>query len=219
MSTQTSMLEEPARFACLMADWPWPERGGGKIKRGADRHYDLVGKPTDAPAVLALKMAHIVRDSGLWLPAENAHAWFWYTDNYLEHALELMRALGFRYVRTFLWIKIADGHEKAEHDEALRMGIGQYGRGCHEGMLFGVRGRGQAPDVWTGNRAVRSVFHAPHVLDAKGKRVHSAKPPDSYDLIERVSLGPRVEFFARSERPGWLSWGNEATIAGIKDES
>ena len=29
-------------YRTLYADPPWPERGGGKIKRGADRHYALM---------------------------------------------------------------------------------------------------------------------------------------------------------------------------------
>jgi hypothetical protein len=29
-------------YRCILADPPWLERGGGKIKRGADRHYPLL---------------------------------------------------------------------------------------------------------------------------------------------------------------------------------
>ncbi len=194
-------------WRCLLLDPPWAERGAGKIKRGADRHYGLVGKLGDVDPI-----RKVIVGSGLWTPAPNAHAWCWYTDTFLRDALELVRLLGFRYVRTFVWVKTGAELDEDENpdDGDLRMGIGQYGRGCHEGMLFAVRGEGQASEVWTGDRAVRSVFHAPHVLDGHGKRKHSAKPPKSYDLIERVSRGPRVEFFARSGRKGWRAWGNEA---------
>lgn len=30
------------KYKTIYADPPWPERGGGKIKRGADRHYPLM---------------------------------------------------------------------------------------------------------------------------------------------------------------------------------
>ena len=30
------------KYKTIYADPPWPEYGGGKIKRGADRHYDLM---------------------------------------------------------------------------------------------------------------------------------------------------------------------------------
>jgi len=29
-------------YRCIYLDPPWPERGGGKSKRGADRHYDTL---------------------------------------------------------------------------------------------------------------------------------------------------------------------------------
>ena len=30
------------RYKTILADPPWPEHGGGKSKRGADRHYPLM---------------------------------------------------------------------------------------------------------------------------------------------------------------------------------
>jgi len=30
------------KYRTIYADPPWPECGGGKIKRGADRHYKLM---------------------------------------------------------------------------------------------------------------------------------------------------------------------------------
>ena len=30
------------RYHTIYADPPWKERGGGRIKRGADRHYPLM---------------------------------------------------------------------------------------------------------------------------------------------------------------------------------
>jgi N6-adenosine-specific RNA methylase IME4 len=39
---------------------------------------------------------------------------------------------------------------------------------------------------------------------------HSEKPAAFYDLVEDVSVGPRLELFARRQRLGWDTWGNEA---------
>lgn len=211
-------------YRCLLMDPPWAERGGGQIKRGADRHYDLAGKLGDVRPIV-----RAIRDSGSFTPAENAHLWCWYTDTFLEDALVLVRELGFRYVRTFVWVKtsgvitppwaLAQGQQIIHvNDSDLRMGIGQYGRGCHEGIIFAVRGKGQDESVWSGARDVRSCFHAPHPTDDAGKRIHSRKPTASYELIERVSLGPRVEFFARVARPGWSVWGNQAPEGDRDDD-
>ncbi len=45
------------------------------------------------------------------------------------------------------------------------------------------------------------------------KREHSRKPDEQYAIIEACSPGPRIELFARGERPAWVSWGNEADAA------
>jgi N6-adenosine-specific RNA methylase IME4 len=39
---------------------------------------------------------------------------------------------------------------------------------------------------------------------------HSAKPEAFLDDVERVSPGPYVELFARRDRLGWDTWGNES---------
>jgi N6-adenosine-specific RNA methylase IME4 len=39
---------------------------------------------------------------------------------------------------------------------------------------------------------------------------HSAKPEAFLDLVEQVSPEPRLELFARRQRLGWDTWGDEA---------
>lgn len=39
---------------------------------------------------------------------------------------------------------------------------------------------------------------------------HSAKPEAFQDVVESVSPGPYLELFARRQRLGWHSWGNQA---------
>ncbi len=111
------MLSNIAKqYTTIYADPPWPEYGGGKIKRGADRHYPLM-------TVKEIKKLP-VQD----ITAENAHLYLWVTNNYLPAGLEVMQAWGFRYVTTITWAKD-------------RMGLGQYFRGMTEHCLFGVKGK------------------------------------------------------------------------------
>lgn len=188
-----------ALWRTAQLDPPWEERGGGG--RGAQEHYPLM----DVDAI-----ERTILDSGLWRPDADAHLYCWYTDNFLPDALQLVQRLGFRYVRTFIWVKLArDGVGFGTEAAAeLRIGLGQYARGAHEGMLFAVRGRGMAPEVMTERRDIRSVFFAP-VPSERGARIHSRKPDAAYELIEARSRGPYHEFFARRCRAGWASWGNE----------
>ena len=188
-------------FIATLMDPPWNESGGGRIKRGADRHYPLI------------KSREGIRDtilqSGVWNPAQDAHLWMWVTNNFLLDGGWLFGELGFRYVTNFVWTKPG------------RMGIGQYGRGCHELLLFGVRGSGYKasavypighPKAGKMRRNVRTDFLAgiPRPKDDDGKIVHSRKPFDQYTLIDlRTAPGPRLEMFARRPHPGWVAWGNE----------
>jgi N6-adenosine-specific RNA methylase IME4 len=192
-------------FSTILIDPPWPERGAGKIKRGADRHYDLLSV-ADIPRVILT--------CPLYRPAPNAHLYFWATDNYLDRAMLIMKDIGFRYIRTLPWIKMRDEFSKeaalkrgavAKAEAQLQIGLGQYFRGASELLLFGVRGKGK--EVCTDRRDICNVIIAP-----RGR--HSAKPVKAYERIEARSKGPYLEMFARSNRPGWTSWGNEAPSVG-----
>jgi N6-adenosine-specific RNA methylase IME4 len=102
-------------YSTIYADPPWPERGGGKIKRGADRHYDL------------MSINEIMNMPVRSIAAAHAHLYLWATNNFLHDAIHVMKAWGFRYVTAITWAKD-------------RIGLGQYFRGQTEHCLFGVRG-------------------------------------------------------------------------------
>jgi N6-adenosine-specific RNA methylase IME4 len=203
---------DDGRFRTLWADPPWLERGGGKIKRGADRHYGLL--PTrEIPKVM--KGARDEAGQPLWLPASDAHLYLAVTNNFLPAGLWVMAELGFRFVTNLAWTKMTQGTEldDVELEELrTRQGPGQYFRGEHELVLFGVRGKGLAPSVCTDRRDLGTAILAKHVIGFDGKRVHSAKPPAIYERIEARSKGPYLELFARSLRPGWVSWGNDPKV-------
>lgn len=106
------------KYKTIYADPPWWESGGGKIKRGADRHYPLM-KTSEIIA-----MADMINK----LTDENCHLYLWATNNHLIDAFDVMKAWGFRYVTMITWVKD-------------RAGLGQYYRGLSEHCLFGVKGR------------------------------------------------------------------------------
>lgn len=188
-------------YQTIYADPPWNEAGGGKIKRGADRHYPLM----KARDICALPVSS-------WA-APDCHCYVWVTNNFLPDGLLVLAAWGFRYVTKIDWFKgpVAHGDEPLTDtkagvmDDFLALGIGQYFRGCTESCLFGVRGNVPYQFLPNGKRAQgKTGFHAP-----RGE--HSEKPEKMRQMIERVSLGPRLEMFARRPVPGWDVWGNEAS--------
>lgn len=193
----------PCHYQCLLVDPPWPEHGGGKIKRGADRHYPLMS----VREIAALPVGE--------LAADDAHLWLWATGNYLADAIDCGRAWGFRYVNFRPWVK---AHSYQTDDGGVRIltepevicfegsrlvtmpqtpGLGQYMRCDAEILLLFVRGKLPLPSY-----KPRQTIYAP-----RGR--HSAKPACVYADIERMSPGPRLEMFARARREGWAAWGNE----------
>jgi hypothetical protein len=90
----TDLFNRGPEYRCISMDPPWAERGGGKIKRGADRHYPLMDK---------VQILGALKSSGKINPAEHAHLWCWYTDNFLPDALWLIHELGFVFKRQYIW--------------------------------------------------------------------------------------------------------------------
>ena len=122
MQMKTRTKPQPRIFNVVSLDPPWPESGGGKIKRGADRHY---------PLLPVAKIPGVILDSGVFNMAENAHMYMWATSNYLMHAGWVIEQIGFRYVACVPWIKTGK-----------KAGLGQYFRGKAEYLLFAVKGKG-----------------------------------------------------------------------------
>lgn len=186
-------------YRTILADPPWPEHGGGKSKRGADRHYPLMS----VRRIKALPVGD--------LAAADAHLWVWATSNHLDDAIDCGRAWGFRFIGCRPWVKaemvaarlLATEEDPEAYTQVIELqrpqkpGLGQYMRCDAEFLLLFARGQAMVPAF-----KPRQTIYAP-----RGR--HSAKPACVYADIERMSPGPRLEMFARARREGWAAWGNE----------
>lgn len=160
-------------------DPPWPEQGGGKIKRGADRHYSLM----PVKDIMALPIGELADPEG-------CHLYCWTTNNYLPAALECIQMWGFEYITTITWLKD-------------RVGLGQYYRGLTEHCLLASTKKRLPYKMADGKRCQGVTgFSEP-------KTIHSRKPDSMRNMIEWVSYAPRIELFAREHHAGWDVWGNE----------
>lgn len=188
----------PPRFRCIASDSPWQERGGGKIKRGADRHYGLLS----VDAIVDVHREYFAQVGGP--DPTGCLLWLWVTSNFLPEGLEVMRRLGFEYVTQLVWVKTTTTGKP-------HVGLGQRTRQRHEPLLLGRMGRVDVPEpgdrphsvIETGAIDIDDV-----VVAARGR--HSEKPAEAYARIERACPGPRLEIFGRAARPGWTVVGNEA---------
>jgi N6-adenosine-specific RNA methylase IME4 len=174
------------RYGCILADPPWPLRGGKNGKSGwsksvsPDVHYPLLSVDEISSLPVQTQLA-----------APNAHLWLWVPNCMLEQGLAVMHAWGFRYSNNVAWVKTG------------APGLGQRIRTMHELCLLGLRGRTPYPRQVDGKRIqIYSTFVAP-----RGE--HSAKPPEMRRMIERISPPERIELFARERVPGWDAFGNQ----------
>ncbi len=174
------------RFGAMLADPPW--RFTNRTGKMAPEHRRLSRygtMTTEEIAALPVEPA----------AALTAHLYLWVPNALLPDGLAVMRAWGFAYKTNIVWHKVRrDGGSDGR-------GVGFYFRNVTELLLFGVRGR-NARTLAAGRTQVNYL--------ATRKREHSRKPDEQYDLIERCSSGPYLELFARGNRLGWTSWGNQA---------
>ncbi len=163
-------------FSVLYADPPWSYSNSGFTQSAAQQYPTM----------------HIDDICTYELPnlSESAVLFLWATSPLLPEALRVIRAWGFEYKASMIWVK----------DRAP--GIGWFVNTKHELLLIATRG--QAHPV----KKLDSVFSA-----AVGK--HSKKPVEAYELIEAMYPDwAKVEAFHRGEpREGWEGWGLESRSA------
>lgn len=120
------------------------------------------------------------------LADENCHFHLWTTNAFLRESIDLLEEWGFTYKSCLVWVK-------------PRLGMGNYWRVSHEFLMLGVRG----------NRTFRDRT-VPSWLLAE-RSVHSRKPREFRELVERVSEGPYLELFGREAFPfsAWTVFGDQ----------
>ncbi len=131
-----------------------------------------------------------VADIGI-LPVEDmvcddAHLYLWTTHKYLPDAFGVAAQWGFRYECLFTWVK------PTGFTPFSWMRTTEFALFCRRGSLP-LKAVGKRLDLFAG----------------VGQN-HSRKPEAFLDLVEQVSPGPYLELFARRQRLGWDTWGNEA---------
>ena len=182
-----SLAQTKRRYATILADPPWRYSRNQTATKGERSMFDRQLPYTSMP------LADICLLPVERIAAEDSMLWLWATNALLQEGLDVMDAWGFKYVGLRTWAK-------------PKVGIGYWLRGQTEQLLLGIRGKPNRQEHYNPakvNYGITTLLLAP-----AGK--HSAKPPESYRDIERMSKPPRIELFARRERKGWDSWGNEA---------
>ena len=175
-----------SRFRCIVADPPWPLNeswpSGPRIPKGQvhdRRRRKLPYKTMTLEEIAALPVGDMAED--------DSHIYVWAINRFLSDAIATVKAWGFRYTQTLVWAKTP-------------MGLGPGGTFAPNVEFIVCGKRGSLKPL----RRVDSMwFNWPR------KTKHSKKPEHFQDLVETVTPGPYLELFARRQRMGWSSWGNE----------
>lgn len=188
------------KYQTIVLDPPWQYRKGPQVKPHGRRWAEDVYPTMTNAEIQALPVGELADD--------NAHLYLWVTnprlygerDSDLITPHDLIKAWGFKYKTCLTWVK-------------SQIGLGSYFRGQTEHVLFAVRGdlrvepsaRQSNVIVTEDDEMAGGSFFAP-----RGPLGHSSKPDAFYDLVEATSPGPYLELFARRQRLGWQTWGNES---------
>jgi N6-adenosine-specific RNA methylase IME4 len=192
ISNHNAPLPADRKFPIILADPAWQFDMYVHGTRAPENHYGTM--PLDD--ICALGVPQLATPDAvlfLWVPAALL----------FSHALRVLDAWGFTHRVNITWVKDSELGEKAR-----RAGQGYWVRVHHELLLIATRGERILPDP---SDLSSSVIYAP-------RREHSRKPDEAYEIIERMYPDlPKIELFARSRRPGWDAWGNEAPPHPLDD--
>jgi N6-adenosine-specific RNA methylase IME4 len=175
------------RYRTIVADPPWPYDRPLRACTGrtAGRWTGpIVDKPLPYPSMSVEEIGALPLNA---LAADDCRLFCWTTNQHLPLVFPILETWGFTYRQTLVW-----------HKRSGNLG-GTVAPSSCEFLLVATTGK---PELLS---RMRSSFIT------TGKAVgHSSKPDAFLDLIEEISPGPYLELFARRQRLGWDTWGNEA---------
>lgn len=114
--------------------------------------------------------------------AENCVLFLWTTHAFLEDSFLLVRQWGFEYKATLVWDKV-------------KMGIGRTVRMQLEFCLLAIKG----------NPIIQGSSERDLIVESR--REHSRKPEAFYEMVERMCIGNKLDFFSRQNRSNWDHYG------------
>jgi len=115
---------------------------------------------------------------------DDAVVLLWTTHKFLPDAFNILKHWDLDYKATLVWNK-------------EKIGMGAWFRMQCEFCLVGIKGK----PYWE-NTMHRDIL-------TETRREHSRKPDSFFEIIEKITLGRRLEYFSREKRDGWEVFGND----------
>jgi len=115
---------------------------------------------------------------------DNAVVLLWTTHKFLPDAFEILKEWNLDYKATLVWNK-------------EKMGMGAWFRMQCEFCLVAIKGK----PYWD-NTKYRDIIK-------EQRRQNSRKPDTFFDMINKITLGRKLDYFSRESRNGWEVFGND----------
>ncbi len=192
-------------FKTVVIDPPWKKSTGGVGNKTlqCSTHYDVQTR------------WEIIQTIRQWMNhyhvAPEAHMYMWAVNSFtagsdqgILPALHVVEELGFKPISLIPWVKSNVGSPTP------------YGMRYTEMCIFAVRydkGHGKRTR-YSGTAELESVPNGKGLCASKDyilapRRQHSRKPDEFYNWVQSRSLGPYLDLYSRTSRPGWTAEGNQ----------
>ncbi len=192
-------------YKTVVIDPPWKKSTGGVGNKTlqCSTHYDVQTKWEVVQTVDQWMNHHQV--------APEAHMYMWAVNSFAAGpnqgvlpALDVVKALGFKPISLIPWVKSNVGSPTP------------YGMRYTELCIFAVRydkGKGSRTR-YSGTAELESVPNGKGLCSSKDyilapRRQHSRKPEEFYKWVRTRSMGPYLDLYSRTTRPGWTCEGNQ----------
>lgn len=208
-------------FTTIEIDFPWRYDDVGCNGWRGSSYYRIVPKyPMMSLANIDASFPEINRASN----PDGAHGWFWVTKDFLPYIFPMLSKYGWTYKQLFTWVKTT----KAGNP---KYGMGYWCRNACEYLVFAVKKSEDKKSNWLNMLPARTTqpnqFMADEIagdpaiplpinfdsslpaadLILAPTPYHSAKPDEAYEIIKKLSPGPRLSIFQRAPREGFECFG------------
>lgn len=177
-------------FDMIMADPAWTFKSNSKAKPGKNAFGKY--RCMSLAEIMAMPIAEMAAPDCLLV--------LWATAPMLPQQLACVKSWGFKYSTIGVW-------GKRTKNGKLAFGTGFRLRNSHEMFILATRGKPKT------TRGVRSLIEGL-------VRAHSQKPEEVYEAMEKLMPGAhirRADLFSRTDRPGWVSWGDQSDTIPLRE--
>lgn len=184
------------KYKVIVADPPWQCRDaktGGSYESAAATKYRV----TSMYDLQCMPVRYMLEEDSILI--------MWYLSSMPNEALDLAKAWGFKKflnMNGFIW-------EKKTKKDLQHFGLGHGTRASTESCLIAYNG---SIGRIVKDKSIRNIFSAPMPVGENGKYIHSAKPDEFFELVDKL-VGTdcnRLEMFARKPRDNFDRFGDQA---------